>query len=121
MVTWPFAFFAFDLTFKSKQKQTVMSACKKKANESKISTKSASLDLGKPEGFEAESVWTGCGGRYDEKKDYALRATPRKDESRNLLGSLFGFRLLILYRKLMFQNSEFAVFELGRLSTNSLN
>ena len=68
MVTWPFAFFAFDLTFKSKQKQTVMSACKKKANESKISTKSTSLDLGKSEGFEAESVWTGCGGRYDEKK-----------------------------------------------------
>ena len=48
-----------------------MSACKKKANESKISTKSTSLDLGKSEGFEAESVWTGCGGPYDEKKDYA--------------------------------------------------
>ena len=50
-----------------------MSACKKKANESKISTKSTSLDLGKSEGFEAESVWTGCGGRYDEKKRLCAR------------------------------------------------
>ena len=82
MVTWPFAFFAFDLTFKSKQKQTVMSACKKKANESKISTKSTSLDLGKSEGFEAESVWTGCGGPYDEKKDYGAHHAPGAGSTR---------------------------------------